>query len=159
MAKFQMVPLTANSEMITARVADGAGTANQLNRLDNGKLVRLKGDSQYGLSAVGEEIEGLLVAADTMAPQDGFNLGTVQTEDRIYVTLDGLQGTPGTGVVAVGDYVVTGTAVARGTSLSGSLPKVCKATTASSVVFKWRVIAITVGTGAVGSTAVIEMAF
>ena len=74
---------------------------------------------------------------------------------RVAVTLDGLQATPGVGVIAVGDYVVCGTVTARGTALSGP-PKVCKATaSASDLVFKWRVVSLD-GTTAVGQTGLIE---
>jgi hypothetical protein len=94
--------------------------------------------------------------------------------------LDGLQATPGTGAIAVGDYVVAGTATAKGTSVAG-YPKVCKATnqpgatvtSADNVVgninaaiakvvdstkvaqFGWRVVSLD-GTTAVGQTATIE---
>lgn len=158
MAKFQMgVTINPFHVNTTARVADGTGAANQLGRLDNGKFVRLVADSRYGLCAVGQEIEGVLDVADDIAPQDGFNLGSVRDEvkTRLEVTLDGLQATPGTGTIAVGDYVVCGTVTARGTELAGP-PRVCRATAAATgIVFKWRVIALK-GTGAVGQIAVIE---
>lgn len=158
MAKFQM-GVTINPFHInkTARVADGAGAGNQLGRVDNGKLVKLIADSQYGLCAAGNEIEGVLDVADDLAPQDGFNLGSVRDAigTRLEVTLDGLQATPGTGTVAVGDYVVAGTATARGTALSVP-PKVCKATNAgNTLVYKWRVMSLKTN-GNVGSVAIIE---
>ena len=59
-------------------------------------------------------------------------------------------------MIAVGDYVVAGTVVARGTALAGAFPKVCKATAAATgLVYKWRVVALD-GTTAVGQTALIE---
>lgn len=155
MAKFQMKEtLDQLARIVTARVADGTGTANQLNDVDTGKFVKLVGDSQYGLCAVGNDIEGVLETANEMGTQDGFNIGSVRYTGRATVTLDGLQGTPGTGTIAVGDVVVAGTVVARGTAIGG-YPKVCKATTPANVVFKWRVVAL-YGTGAVGQTALIE---
>lgn len=158
MAKFQMgVTINPFLPNKTARVADGAGVGNQLGRLDNGKFVKFVADSQFGLCAVGNEIEGVLSVADDLAPQDGFNLGSVRDAvgTRAEVTFDGLQATPGTGVIAVGDYVVAGTVTARGTVLPGN-PRVCRATAAGAAqVYKWRVIAFT-GTGAVGQTGVIE---
>ena len=48
-------------------------------------------------------------------------------EGMIFATADGLQATAGTGAIAVGDYVVAGTATAKGTALT-VYPKVCKAT-------------------------------
>lgn len=157
MAKFKFGVVLNLDEAITARVADGTGASNQLDKVDNGKFVKLVGDSQYGLCAVGNEIEGVLNVANDIAPQDGYNLGSVNVCDgtRVPVTFDGLQATPGTGTIALGDYVVTGTITARGTALPG-LPKVCKATAAATgIVFKWRVVALD-GTGAVGQTGLIE---
>ena len=79
-------------------------------------------------------------------------------EGRFQVTFDGLQGTPGTGVVAINDYVVVGTPVVKGTSLGLIPAKVCKATAAGNTLnFKWRVVSLgAAGTGAVGTTGVIE---
>ena len=160
MAKFQMKEtLDQLARIVTARVADGTGTANQLNDVDTGKFVKLVGDSQYGLCAVGNDIEGVLETANEMGTQDGFNIGSVRYNGRVTVTLDGLQGTPGTGTIAVGDVVVAGTVVAgtvvaRGTALSG-YPKVCKATTQTGMYFAWRVVSLD-GTTAVGQTATLE---
>lgn len=156
MAKFQMkVTLDQNADYTTARVADGAAT-NLLADADVGKFVKLIGDSQYGLCAVGNEIEGFLASGPDNATQDGYATATVQRSGRVQVTLDGLQATPGTGVIAVGDYVVAGTVVARGTALAGAFPKVCKATAAATgIVYKWRVVSLD-GTTAVGQTATIE---
>ena len=62
MAKFQMkVTLDQKADYTTARVADGAAT-NLLADADVGKFVKLIGDSQYGLCAVGNEIEGFLAS-------------------------------------------------------------------------------------------------
>ncbi len=156
MAKFQFgVLINPNAFLKTARLG---GTATPLAKEDNDKFVKLAADSQYNLCAVGDEIEAQVVVADAIAKQDGFVLGTIcdDRDTRVRVTLDGLQGTPGTGVIAVGDYVVCGTPVARGTSLNGANPKVCKATAAGNTLnFKWRVVALD-GTTAVGQTAVIE---
>jgi hypothetical protein len=91
-----------------------------------------------------------------VATEDGYAVGGVQKNGRVAVTLDGLQATPGTGVIAVGDYVVAGTVVARATALSGAKPKVCKATAAATgIVCKWRVVSLD-GTTAVGQTGLIE---
>lgn len=157
MAKFKMgVLINPYSSNLTARVADSAGASNQLRQADVGKLVKMVADSQYGLCAVGNEIEGFLATAEEMATQDGFVIGSVDTTSRIEVTLDGIQATPGTGTVVIGDYVVASTPVARNTA-STLPPKVCKATAAGSgIVFKYRLVAITTGTGTVGSIGVIE---
>ena len=158
MAKFKFGSVLNLDETKTARVADGASqSATQLDKTDNGKFVKLVGDSQYGLCAVGNEIEAILSVANDIAPADGFNLGSVIDSDRarVAVMFDGLQATPGTGVITIGDYVVCGTITARGTALPAA-PKVCKATAvATGIVFKWRVVAMD-GTSAVGQTGLIE---
>ena len=158
MAKFQLSELIRPYDTNkTVRAADGTGDANQLSDADVNKFVKLKADSQYGLCAVGDEIEGFLATANEAggALYDGFKLGTVQDEGRKTVTLDGLQATPGTGTIAINDYVVAGTVTARGTKLPG-YSRVCKATgDKATLSFLWRVVALK-GTGAVGQVAVIE---
>lgn len=156
MAKFKFYPVLNLTEAQTARMGNGAGVANPLSKADNGKFLKLVGDSQYGLCAVGNEIEAVLSVADDIAPQDGYVLGALMKNGRVAVTLDGLQATPGTGVIAVGDFVVAGTPVALNTALSGASPKVCKATAAGgALIFKWRVVSLD-GTTAVGQTGLIE---
>src|SRR5574343_1261353 len=141
MAKFKMQP-TVDTECITARLGAGSGSANYVTDLELKKPVKLVGDSQYNLCAAGDQIEGFIRAVETWTADD-FSIGSVQYEGRVKVTLDGLQATPGTGTIAVGDYVVAGTVVARGTSLGGAYPKVCKATAAATgIVQKWRVVAL-----------------
>ena len=156
MAKFKFGVILNTATAVTARLGDSTTPAtNLLNDADVGKFVKLIGDSQYGLCAVGNEIEGIMTSVNT-ATQDGYAIGGVFKEGIVEVTLDGLQATPGTGVIAVGDYVVAGTPVARNTALGGTKPKVCKATAAGgALIHKWRVVSLT-GTTAVGQTALIE---
>jgi len=153
MAKFKMQP-TVDTECITARLGAGSGSANYVTDLELKKPVKLVGDSQYNLCAAGDQIEGFIRAVETWTADD-FSIGSVQYEGRVKVTLDGLQATPGTGAIAVGDYVVAGTAVAKGTSLGSAYPKVSKATTQTGMYFAWRVVSLD-GTTAVGQTATIE---
>ena len=152
MAKFQMKELIG-TEPITARLGAGSGSANYVTDVEIGKSVKLAGDSQYNLCAAGDQIEGFITAVETYTADD-FSIGSVQFEGRKRVTLDGLQATPGTGTCAVGDYVVAGTAVAKGTALTVPM-KVCKATTQTGMYFAWRIVSLE-GTGAVGQIAVIE---
>ena len=65
--------------------------------------------------------------------------------------------TPGVGAVAIGDYVVAGTAVGKGPALTVPA-RVCKATAAGNTLnFKWRVVSLgAAGTGAVSTTGLIE---
>lgn len=152
MAKFKMQELLSN-ESVTARLGVGSGSANYVTDAEIGKPVKLVGDSQYDLCAVGNQIEAFITAVES-ATLDDFSIGSVDAEGRKRVTLDGLQATPGTGVIAVGDYVVCGTPVAKGTALTAP-PKVCKATTQTGMYFAWRVVSLE-GTTAVGQYATIE---
>lgn len=156
MANFQMdVTLNELIQYNTARVANDSVGAQPLIDADVGKFVKLAFSSQYGMCAAGDEIEGVLFTGPDNATHNGFPIATVRKNGRIKVILDGLQATPGTGVIAVGDFVVAGTVTARATALP-SFPKVCKATAAASgLVHLWRVVA-QYGTTAVGQTALIE---
>lgn len=157
MAKAHFITPTGNIEdAVTVRLGAGSGTSNNFDEKEAGKPVKLVGESRYDLASVGNEIEGFITSVE-LATSAGFSVGGILQVDRILVTFDGLQATPGTGAVAIGDYVVTGTPVAKGTALGTAYPKVCKATAAGNTLnFKWRVESLgTAGTGAVGTTGVI----
>ena len=131
MPKFQMKetlsPYRIND---TARLADGTGEANQLKDADVGKFLKLVGDSQYGLCAAGDEIEGFLLALEPPMTYDGYYLGTVQTDKRFRAVSEGVLNMLG--------EVVCGTVTARGTALTGVGPAV-KAGTPTK--YRWRVVA------------------
>lgn len=151
-----MVPTLSEASQ-TVKLGAGSGASNNLSDADVGKLVKLAGDSRYNLCAAGDEIEGVITSVEP-ATQNGFSIGGVLKDDaKIWAIADGLQATPGTGTLAVGDYVVAGTITAKGTALT-SFPKVCKATAAGNTLnYKWRVVSLyTAGSGAVGTTIVIE---
>lgn len=171
MAKFQMgVALDPYQINDAARVGGNAG-ATPLAKEDNGKFVKLAGDSRYDLCAAGDKIEGVVtVAADDPSTYDGYRLGSIRKRGRVEVIADGSQAA-GTGSIAVGDFVVCGTIDAKGTALTTAGPKVRKATNQPGAVpgdltaagdqvkvamFGWRVVAILSGTGAVGDKLVIE---
>lgn len=156
MPKFLMTELVDNAEVVTARLGAGTGSANWLSDKDVGKFVKLAGDSRYNLGVVGDEIEGRISSYEA-ATQDAYSIGGVMQEGRFEVTFDGLQASAGAGVIAVTDYVVCGTPVAKGTALVVPA-RVCKATAAGNTLnFKWRVVSLgAAGTGAVGTTGVIE---
>jgi hypothetical protein len=151
-----IAPTAPTDEAVAVRLGAGSGAANNLTTAEVGKFVKLVAESRYNLAAAGNEIEGVIFSVE-LAPQNGFTVGGVVEEGILNVTFDGLQATPGTGVVAIGDYVVCGTPVAKDTALTG-YPKVCKATGAvTTLTFKWRVVSLgTAGTGAVGTTGVIS---
>lgn len=156
MAKAHFITPTGNIEdVITVRLGAGSGTANNVDDKEVGKPVKLVAESRYDLAVAGNEIEGFITSVE-LATSAGFSIGGIIEEDSVFVTFDGLQATPGTGVIAIGDYVVAGTAVAKGTALT-AFPKVCKATAAGNTLnFKWRVVSLgAAGTGAVGTSGVI----
>ena len=155
MAKFQFKELIVTTPE-TARLGAGTTEGDRLSDADVGKIVKLVGDSRYNLvAAVGDAIEGVIAAVESYTA-DGYSIGSVQVKDRKEVTFDGLQATAGTGVVAIGDYVVAGTPVAKGTALSVPV-RVCKATSQAAAPFMWRVVSLgSAGTGAVGTVGVIE---
>jgi hypothetical protein len=173
MPKFLMQETVLNGDKQTARLGAGTGAANQVDDKEIAKAVKIVGDSRYGLCVAGDPIEAFISAVES-ATLDDYTIGTVQVGGRKEVMADGLQATPGTGTIAVGDFVVAGTMVAKGTALADeSSQKVTKATqqpgiTEASVIgdvndqlkvamFAWRVVSLgSVGTGAVGTKIVIE---
>ena len=129
------------------------------NQSDLDKIVKLIGDSTYGLCATGDEIEGFIVAIE-QARQNNFNIGAVAKHEQgevAFVTANGLQATPGVGTLAIGDIVVASAQAALNTPTPTSFPPVVKATTPANVLHKWRVVALSnSGSGAVGQRLTIE---
>lgn len=181
MAKFMMTETILQSDVHTARFGTGTGSANNWDDKEVGKIVKYLGDSRFGLTSAGDPIEGYVTSVE-VGTADGYTIGGYAYQGRKEVTFDGLQATPGTGTVAVGDFVVTGTVVAKGTALTAPV-KVCKATnqpgatvttadntkasidTALAAVvaqlsnsnYLWKVVSLgSAGTGAVGTTGIIE---
>jgi hypothetical protein len=149
------LPTGATPKVVPVRLGAGSGSANNLSTADEGKLIKLVAESRYDLCVVGDAIEGVIYAVEPATSQ-GFSIGGRVNEGAIMAIADGLQGTPGTGTLAVGDYVVAGSITAKGTRLT-SYPKVCKATSQTPGPHAWRVMSLTqVGTGAVGTAVVIE---
>jgi hypothetical protein len=153
----QIVPQGNIEDVFTVRLGAGNLTTDNLTSVDSGKLVKLVAESRYDLCAAGNEIEGVVNSVE-LATTGGYTIAGLTDETKIfYAVADGLQATPGTGTIAIGDYCVAGTITAKGTALT-SYPKVCKATGAGTTLnFKWRVVSLgTVGTGAVGTTIVLK---
>lgn len=157
MPKFIITETTAGEEVNTVRLGTNTvANAGGYTDSDVGKAVKLAGESRFALCAAGDPIEGFINSVN-LGVYDGYAIGGITDDEYKTVTLDGLQGTPGTGVVAIGDLVVCGTVVAAGTKLGATPVKVCKATSQAVGLFNWRVVSLgTAGTGAVGTTAVIE---
>lgn len=166
-----IAPTVPQEAAFTARLGT---TGAKFSTSDVGKLVKLAAESQYNLCAVGDQIEGIVAAVET-APSAGFSVGSIFERGAIFAIADGAQATPGTGSIAINDFVVCGTVTALGTPLAVTLgfPKVCKATfqpfaaDAAALtdvndmirngLFGWRVVSLgAVGTGAVGTTIVVK---
>ncbi len=162
MAKFLISPTTGSfpQNIITARL--GAGASNtRFTDVDVGKGVKLVGDSRYGLLSAADPIEGICTSVET-GVYDTYVLGGVQTKGYVNATAYGLQATPGTGVIAVGEYVYAAApaAVQVAETLSTTIRVVSATTqaTAAGLPFKARVVSLgPVGTGAVGTAIVIEL--
>jgi|JI8StandDraft_1071087.scaffolds.fasta_scaffold29847_5 hypothetical protein len=160
MAKFLITPTTESGRVITARL--GANASNtRFTDADVGKGVKLTGDSQYNLLSAADAIEGVANSVET-GVYDGYVLGGVQTKGYIAATAYGLQATPGTGAITVGQYVLAAApaAVQVAETLSTTI-RVVSATnqaTAAAAVYKARVVSLgSAGTGAVGTAIVIEL--
>lgn len=159
MPKFIRVETVHSEKVTTARVGT---TGTPLKNVDIGKALKLIATDNHGLCALGDAIEAHLSTSnwDSQGTVDSFAIGGIIETGTKAVTFDGLQATPGVGVIAFGDYVLCGTVVAAGTALTGPF-KVVKATTqadAKAAPFKARVVSLGVaGTGAVGTTGLIEL--
>ena len=160
MAKFLITPTTQNQITVTARLG-GNAAGTRANDNDVGKGVKLVGDSNYGLLSAADAIEGVITSVET-GVYDGYALGGVQTKGYLNATAYGLQATPGTGAITVGQYVLAAApaAIQVAETLSTTL-RVVSATnqaTAATAAFNARVVSLgPVGTGAVGTAIVIEL--
>lgn len=169
--KHRITETILNSTPQTVRLGAGTGAANHLTDDERGKIVKLVGESRYNLASAGDVIEGFISSVE-VGTSDNYTIGGVVKEGTKEVTFDGDQATPGTGTLAVGDFVVTGTVVAKDTPLSAPV-KVTKATVQPGIteagavgdvndmiklaMYAWRVVSLgTAGTGAVGTTGIIE---
>ena len=160
MAKFLITPTTQNQITVTARLG-GNAAGTRANDNDVGKGVKLVGDSNYGLLSAADAIEGVITSVET-GVYDGYALGGVQTKGYLNATAYGLQATPGTGAITVGQYVLAAApaAIQTAETLSTTMRVVSATTqaTAATAAFKARVVSLgPVGTGAVGTAIVIEL--
>lgn len=157
MPKFQLSETIYSERIDTVRLGN-TGAANLYGDTEVGKIVKLTADSRYVLAAAGDPIEAFVTSVN-VGTYDGYSIGGIVRRGYKEVILDGLQATPGTGTVAVGDLVVTGTVVAKDTALTtgtvGQSPKVTKATSQAVTLHNWRVEALLDGNGNVGSRAII----
>jgi hypothetical protein len=171
MAKFKFKELIG-AEPFTTRLGVGSVNSTPANAYTDkeiGKFAKLSGTDAYVLCVVGDPIQAVITAVESYTADD-FSMGSVDTQGRKRVLLDGSQAA-GTGSIAIGDYVVCGTPVAKDTALTISTPpKVRKATNqpgavpadltaagqqALNAIFAWRLISFD-SAGAVGDFGIIE---
>lgn len=171
MAKFKFKELIG-AEPFTARLGVGSVNSTPANAYTDkeiGKFAKLSGTDAYVLCAVGDPIQAVIMAVESYTADD-FSIGSLDSQGRKRVLLDGSQAA-GTGSIAIGDYVVCGTPVAKDTALTTSTPpKVRKATNqpgtvpadltaagqqALNAIFAWRLISFD-SAGAVGDFGIIE---
>lgn len=154
-------PVVPDEPGVACRYGASNDAAGRVTTAEQGKFSKLVGESRYDNCAVGDAIEGWVYAVE-LAPTNGWSIASVVQRGRHRVIFEGTQAA-GTGAIAIGDYVVAGTPVAKGTphgSVIGSAtayPKVRKATSQVPGAYNWRVVSLgPVGTGAVGTVGVIE---
>lgn len=123
-----ILPTGPSADSEAVRLGATADAAGNLSYKELWKLVKLSATDTYDLAAAGDAFDGAITSIEPATSQ-GWTIGGVNKKDKMSVTADGLQATPGTGTLAAGDYVVCGTVVAKGTALAATAyVKVCKAT-------------------------------
>lgn len=173
-----IVPTGETPDVMTVRLGSAIavggvpGTGGSMTPgVDDGKLVKLVGESQFDLCTLGDFIEGVITSVE-QATAGGWTIGGIADEEEIFVTANGLQATEGTGNLAVGDFVVAGTQAAKGVAMPNAFPRVVKSTVqvgavpatlteagiqARLAMYGWRVMSLgTAGTGAPGTQIVIS---
>lgn len=156
MADFKFGPLAGLADDSTFSAALGVSAGTKLTDSDKGKAVKLIADSNYGLCADGNDIEGILLSVEPITVNNGFGFGTVQHKERVVAS------NAGAGAIAVGAFVVAADQGAVGTALTpissgtqtGVYPTPVKA--GAGTLWKWRVISLLGGAGAVGTPILIE---
>lgn len=156
MTDFTFQPVVPLPDDATQSAALGVNAAGKLTDKDIGKAVKLIGDSRYGVVADGDDIEAVLISVEPVTVQNGLGFGTIQTKERIVAQ------NKGAGAIAVGAYVVAAAQPAVGTEIAlltsgtqtGVRPTPVKA--GAGTQFKWRVVSLLGGAGAVDSTILIE---
>lgn len=157
---FQSRPVAPTFASKACRFGAGNASNQRFSQNDMNKAVKLTLDSTYDLCVAGDEIEGVVTSIEART-ENGWSFGGIGEGGMIWAQADGLQATPGTGVIAVGDYVLASTITALNTVLAGTgYPKVVKATTqasAKATPFAWRVISQgPAASGAVGTAIVLQ---
>jgi hypothetical protein len=139
----------------------GVNVAGKLTSLDSFKVVKLIGDSRYGLAIDGDSIEGFLIAVEPSTVNNGFGFGSIQCKENFIVS------NAGAGAIAVGALVVAAAQPAVGTALAtvasgpltGNRAAPVRAAAGAELTrpfFNWRVTSLLRGNGGVGTQILIE---
>lgn len=165
---FQFQPTVPSGRVASAAL--GADANSKLNDKDVGKPVKIGSSDTYVLCADGDELEGFLYGVEPNTVNNGFSFGSVLTcnlGDRVVAI------NKGGSSIAVGAYVLAAAQAARNTantagatSASGLEPcPYIKAGVANNTTgpvfqspgtFRWRVVSLLGGSGAVDSEVLIE---
>lgn len=130
----------------------GVDAANTLTDKDKGKAVKRGASGRnWILAADGNDLEGRLESLEVGTVNDGFNHGTIRRGvSGIYMKVVNADA----GALAVGATIVCAAQSAVGTVQTvAPYPKV-KA--GAGVLFKWRIVELYEGAGAVGSVMLAE---
>lgn len=147
MTEFAFTELANDPHADVVSAALGVDADNKLTDKDLHKPLKMAAGSNYVLAVAGDEIEGFAVSTEAYTVNDGFAFGSVLRNMRVQAQIKT------TGVVS-GDLVVAAGSAALGTA--DAYPQVAKAAGTEDGYYKWRVILIVTGTGAVGDIVLIE---
>lgn len=163
MSDLMFQPTVPTNAVITTHLGVDATAPNRLTDKDIGKAVKLGASDNYLLCADGNELEGVLLAVEPGTIDDGWAYGSVQKDGRLIAI------NKGAGAIAVGAYVVAAAQAAIGTknATGGNNFDPCPQVKAGSAgtpgtdypvpaTYKWRVISLLGGAGAVDSAILIE---
>jgi hypothetical protein len=145
MTTFVFTELVPTEKVLSAAL--GPNTSTKFADADVGKAVKLGSANNYVLVEAGDEIEGFVTSIEPFTVNNGFSFGGVVVSGRVTAEVGANQGgTP----MAVGDYVVADAPVALGTAGKAQVK------TGTPTKFLWRCVRVVSGTGAAGSTVLLE---
>ncbi len=163
MSDLMFQPTVPTGCVIAAHLGADGTAPNRFTDKEIGKAVKLAGLDNYVLCADGDELEGVVLAIEPGTIDNGFSYGSVQKDGRVIAI------NTGSGALTVGTYVVASAQAALGTAnaTGGNNFDPCPQVEAGSAgvpgtsfavpaTYKWRVISLLGGNGAVNSAVLIE---
>lgn len=142
MTQFSFLPRVGDSDKKSCAL--GASTSAKFKDEDMNKAVKLIASGRYGLVTAGDELEGITTSMEPNTVNNGFSYGTIQIQGRQVAKVDNA-------VVTIGALVVAGAQAALGTAQDNVVVR-----PGTPTLFKWRVVDLLTGAGAVASLVVIE---